>query len=126
MSKKNRAQHNVSRRHGDRNVQTRYSGKHQEQHMEHSCGGACKGAGVSEVREIGGLTFIPKVKVTIKIGELHLHGDEHMETFNFHNGCMATVLHGTGDTEMEIEGETEVDYEDEEDDEDEEDEFGEE
>ena len=98
MSKKNRAQHNVSRRHGDRNVQTRYSGKHQEQHMEHSCGGACKGAGVSEVRE----------------------------TFNFHNGCMATVLHGTGDTEMEIEGETEVDYEDEEDDEDEEDEYGEE
>ena len=81
---------------------------------------------MSEVREIGGLTFIPEVKVTIKIGELHLHGDEHMETFNFHNGCMATVLHGTGDTEMEIEGETEVDYEDEEDDEDEEDEYGEE
>ena len=29
MSKKNRAQHSTPRRHGDRNVQTRYSGKHQ-------------------------------------------------------------------------------------------------
>ena len=121
MSKKNRAQHNVSRRHGDRNVQTRYSGKHQEQHMEHSCGGA----GVSEVREIGGLTFSPEVKVTIKIGELHLHGDEHMETFNFHNCCMATVLHGAGDTEMEVEGETEYEH-DERDERDEEDEHDEE
>lgn len=121
MSKKNRAQHNVSRRHGDCNVQMRCSGKHQEQHMEHSCGGA----GVSEVREIGGLTFIPEVKVTIKIGELHLHGDEHMETFNFHNGCMATVLHGAGDTEMEVEGETEYEH-DERDERDEEDEHDEE
>ena len=54
MSKKNRAQHNVPRRHGDRNVQTRYSGKHQEQHMEHSCGGACKGASrkIADVAEL--------------------------------------------------------------------------
>lgn len=37
MSKKNRAQHNVSRRHGDRNVQTRYSGKHQEGCMFVNC-----------------------------------------------------------------------------------------
>ena len=122
MSKKNRAQHNVSRRYGDRNVQTRYSGKHQEEHMEHSCekdcGGSCKGTGVGNAHKAGGLTFIPEVKVTIKIGELHLHGDEHMETFNFHNGCMATVLHDAGDAEMGSEGETEYD-------EDEEDEYGE-
>lgn len=122
MSKKNRAQHNVSRRYGDRNVQTRYSGKHQEEHMEHSCekdcGGACKETGVGNAHKAVGLTFIPEVKVTIKIGELHLHGDEHMETFNFHNGCMATVLHDAGDAEIGIEGETEYD-------EDEEDEYGE-
>ena len=44
-----------------------------------------------------------------------------METFNFHNGCMATVLHGAGDTEMEVEGETEYEH-DERDEEDEHDE----
>ena len=47
-----------------------------------------------------GLTLIPEVKV--KIRELHIHLDEHMETFNFHSGSVATVLHGTGsDAEVE-------------------------
>lgn len=79
MSKKNRAQHNVPRRHGDRNVQTRYSRKLQQEDC--GCGRTCH-----EGVRGAGFTFIPEVKVSIKIGELHLHGDEHMETFNFHNG----------------------------------------
>lgn len=46
--------------------------------------------------------------MSIKIGELHLHGDEHMETFNFHNGCLATVMHGAGsDAEVETDFEEE-------------------
>ena len=71
MSKKNRAQHNVPRRHGDRNVQTRYSRKLQQE--ECGCGRTCH-----EGVRGAGFTFIPEVKVSIKIGELHLHGDEHM------------------------------------------------
>ena len=73
------------------------------------------------MREGGGTTNSPEEKVSSKIGERHLHGDERMETFNFHNGCMATVLHGAGDTEMEVEGETEYEH-DERDEEDEHDE----
>lgn len=101
MSKKNRAQHNVPRRHGDRNVQTRYSRKLQQE--ECGCGRTCH-----EGVRGAGFTFIPEVKVSIKIGELHLHGDEHMETFNFHNGCLATVMHGAGsDAEVETDFEEE-------------------
>lgn len=130
MSEKNRAKHNVPRRHGDRNVQTRYSGKHQDElqdELQDEHCGVCGHDGTCQegIREAGGITIIPEVKVTIKIGELHLHGDEHMETFNFHNGCMATVLHGAGDTEMEVEGETEYEH-DERDERDEEDEHDEE
>lgn len=119
MSKKNRAKHNVPRSHGDRNIQTRYSGKHQGDHQDdhqdghqnEHCGMCGHDSACHEgIRKAGGITIIPEVKVRLKIGELHLHGDEHMETFNFHNGCMATVLHGAGDTEMEVEGETEYEH----------------
>ena len=117
MSKKNRAQHSTPRRHGDRNVQTRYSGKHQcgDDHIRESglhnrpgrtcdsvCDGACHEAGTGEAVCMDGLglTLIPEVK--IKIRELHIHLDDHMETYNFHPGSMASVLHRTGgDTGME-------------------------
>lgn len=120
MSKKNRAQHNAPRRHGDRNVQTRYSKKHQcgeaatrNQDASGCCDGGCAMAdGASrEVKKVEmgcPLVFIPEIK--IKIGELHLHQDEHMETFNFNSGSMATVLHGAGDTEVEEEFEEEDGY----------------
>ena len=105
MSKKNRAKHNVPRRHGDRNVQTRYSGKHHEECQ--ACGGGMTLS--EEVREAGGFTFIPEVKVKIK--ELHIHMDDHMETYNFHSGSMATVMHGAGgDTEVETGFEEEESY----------------
>ena len=103
MSKKNRAQHSTPRRHGDRNVQTRYSGKHQcgddpiRESSIHNCPGrACHEAEADEAVCMDGLdlTLIPEVKV--KIRELHIHLDNHMETYNFHSGSMATVLHGTG------------------------------
>lgn len=113
MSKKNRAQHNTPRRHGDRNVQTRYSGKHHcgddpvRESSLHNCSGracddACHRSKADEAvcKDGFGLTLIPEVKV--KIRELHIHLDEHMETFNFHSGSVATVLHGTGsDAEVE-------------------------
>lgn len=103
MSKKNRAQHSTPRRHGDRNVQTRYSGKHQcgddpiRESSIHNCPGrSCRGAEADEAvcKDEFGMTLIPEVKV--KIRELHIHLDDHMETYNFHSGSMATVLHGTG------------------------------
>ena len=113
MSNKNRAQHSTPRRHGDRNVQTRYSGKHQcgDDHIRESglhnrpsrtCDGACHEAETGEAVCMDGLglTLIPEVKV--KIRELHIHLDDHMETYNFHPGSMASVLHRTGgDTGME-------------------------
>ena len=113
MSKKNRAQHSTPRRHGDRNVQTRYSGKHQcgDDHIRESglhnrpsrtCDGVCHEAETGEAVCMDGLglTLIPEVKV--KIRELHIHLDDHMETYNFHSGSVATVLHGTsGDAKVE-------------------------
>ena len=109
MSKKNRAQHSTPRRHGNRNVQTRYSGKHQCGEHTHTCDGSCcevnTGGKIDEASDAVcmdglGLTLIPEVKV--KIRELHIHMDDHMETYNFHAGSVATVLHGTsGDTEVE-------------------------
>lgn len=102
MSKKNRAQHSTPRRHGDRNVQTRYSGKHRCKKDIHTCDGSCCEARTEKAVGMDGmnLTLIPEVKG--KIRELHIHLDEHMETYNFHSGSMATVLHGTGgDTEVE-------------------------
>lgn len=120
MSKKNRAQHNAPRRHGDRNVQTRYSKKRQceevvtrNQEAGGCCDGGCtKDAGTCReaktVETSCPLVFIPEIK--IKIGELHLHQDEHMETFNFNSGSMATVLHGAGDSEVETKFEEEDDY----------------
>ena len=83
MSKKNRAQHSTPRRHGDRNVQTRYSGKHQcgddpirESSLHNcpgrACGGACHEADEAVCMDGIGLTLIPEVKV--KIREPVLHG----------------------------------------------------
>ena len=86
MSKKNRAQHSTPRRHGDRNVQTRYSGKHQCGEHTHTCDGSCcevnTGGKIDEASDAVcmdglGLTLIPEVKV--KIRELHIHMDDHME-----------------------------------------------
>lgn len=107
MSKKNRAQRSTPRRHGDRNVQTRYSEKHQRgddsihESSLHNCPGRACGGACHEVESDEtvcmdglGLTLIPEVKV--KIRELHIHLDNHRETYNFHSGSMATVLHGTG------------------------------
>ena len=113
MSKKNRAQRSTPRRHGDRNVQTRYSEKHQRgddpihESSLHNCPGRACGGACHEVESDEtvcmdglGLTLIPEVKV--KIRELHIHLDDHMETYNFHSGSMATVLHGaSGAAEVE-------------------------
>ena len=107
MSKKNRSQRSTPRRHGDPNVQTRYSAKHQRgddpihESILHNCPGRACGGACHEVESDEtvcmdglGLTLIPEVKV--KIRELHIHLDDHMETYNFHSGSMATVLQGTG------------------------------
>ena len=106
MSKKNRAQHSTPRRHGDRNVQTRYSGKHQCGEHTHTCDGSCcevntggkagKAGGASNAVCMDGLGLILIPEVKVKIRELHIHLDDHMETYNFHSGSMATVLHGSG------------------------------
>lgn len=82
MSKKKRAQHTAPRRYGDRNVETRYSGKHQSG----SCGENGKQA------EGMGLTFIPEIR--IKIRELHIHMDERMESMNFNSGCEVVLCGG--------------------------------
>ena len=76
MSKKNRAQHSTPRRHGDRNVQTRYSGKHHcgddpiRESSLHNCPGRACGRACPEAVEAVcmagiGLTLIPGVKVKI-------------------------------------------------------------
>src|SRR5699024_11076618 len=76
MSKKNRAQHSTPRRHGDRNVQTRYSGKHQcgddpirESSLHNcpgrACGGACHEADEAVCMDGIGLTLIPVVLVML-------------------------------------------------------------
>ena len=118
MSKKNRAQCSTPRRHGDRNVQTRYSEKHQRgddpihESSLHNCPGRACGGACHEVESDEtvcmdglGLTLIPEVKV--KIRELHIHLDDHMETYNFHSGSMATAEVETGFEEEESNGEEE-------------------
>ena len=97
MSKKNRVQHSTPRRHGDRNVQTHYSGKHQcgddpirESSLHNcpgrACGGTCHEADEAVCKDGFGLTLIPEVKV--KIRELNTRSSVHMETYNFHSGSM--------------------------------------
>lgn len=105
MSKKNRAQHkganhsvnqsSVPRRHGDRNVQTRYSQKHQQsashENMQNGVGGE-KGKECIELKDLmaSGLCLISELN--IKIRELHIHMDERMNSTNFHCGSTAVFV----------------------------------
>lgn len=105
MSKKNRAQHkganhsvnqsSVPRRHGDRNVQTRYSQKHQQtashENVQNEIGGE-KGKECIELKDlmVPGLCLISELN--IKIRELHIHMNERMDSTNFHCGSKAVFV----------------------------------
>lgn len=105
MSKKNRAQqkganHSVNQssahcHHGDRNVQTRYSKKHQRtashENVQNGIGGE-KGKDCIELKNlmVPGLCLISELNV--KIRELHIHMDERMDSMNFHCGSTAVFV----------------------------------
>lgn len=94
MSKKKRAQHTAPRRQGDRNVETRYSGKHKEDKNGRFQPGEQIGNNGTAYDGVN-LTFIPEIR--IKIHELHIHMDERMESMNFNSGCEVVLCGGCDD-----------------------------
>jgi hypothetical protein len=96
MSKKGKAQHSFkcgkhgnARRHGDRNVQTRYSGKHEKQPWEDERNHRMEEiqpeqqATEPEPSDEEKVGEDSRAVVYIEIGELHIHLDEHMKSVNF-------------------------------------------
>ena len=96
MSKKCRAQHSgPHRRHGDRNVQTRYSGKCRGQEITKNVQEESRMKDEKK-KEGSKKDFVPVIipEIKVKIHELQIHMDERMDTVNFNGDCEVSIAGG--------------------------------